>query len=142
MNTTDNIDTNTVLTEQAWALQNKVNPFPVAGTLVWDGHTLSYTLGKLAGEAVLGWVEQRMSQQGLADRLRAGEELVVFSLAKGSFTANWPAMYAGSAVEITDADGQRWLIALDYPSGGAISQSISLFTGRKKGKVWKKALAA
>lgn len=136
MNTTD-----TVLTEQAWALQNKVNPFPVAGKLVWDGETLSFTLGKLAGEAVLGWVEKRTAQEGLADRLKSGEEVTVFSHGTGSFEANWPAMYAGSAVEVTGSDGQRWLIALDYPSGGAISQSISLFTGRKKGKVWKKALA-
>ena len=49
-------------------------------------------------------------------------------------------MYAGSALEVRGPNAEKWLIALDYPSGGSISQTISLFTGRKKGKTWKKAL--
>ena len=136
MNTTD------VLSEQAWALQNKINPFPVAGTLVWDGVTLSFTLAKLAGDASLGWVEKRLGVTGLANRLRSGDLVPAFSWSKAEFETSWPALYAGSVVEVTGPNGESWLIALDYPSGGAISQSLSLFTGRKKGKVWKRALAA
>lgn len=135
------MSTLTVLTEQAWALQNKINPFPVAGTLTFDGSTLSFTLGALAGEAFVGWVEERAKTDGLRDLLRSGGSFVAFSWNVGEFETNWPSLYAGSAVEVSGPDGSKWLIALDYPSGGSISQTISLFTGRKKGKVWKKALA-
>lgn len=132
--------TTSVLTETAWTLQNKINPFPVGGTLTWDGTTISFTLGSMAGESALGWVEKRLGQTGLADRLRGGETISAFSWSAGTFTTSWPALYGGSAVEVTGPQDQKWLIAMDYPSGGAISQSISLFTGRKKGKAWKKAL--
>ncbi len=137
-------DTAGNLTEESWALQNKLNPFPVAGTLAWDAATgtLSFTLGALAGDAALGWVEKRLGTEGLTARLKAGEAVDVFRWAKGSFTASWPKLYGGSVVEVTGpgADAPSWLISLDYPSGGSISQTISLFTGRKKGKAWKQAL--
>jgi hypothetical protein len=135
-----NDTTTTILTESAWALQNKLNPFPVAGTLQWDGETLSFTLGRMAGEAVLGWVEKRLDQTDLITRLRGGEDVTAFAWPTGTFTTNWPAMYAGGTVEVTGPSGTTWLIALDYPSGGAISQSLSLFTGRRKAKAWKAAL--
>lgn len=130
------------LTETAWALQNKINPFPVGGQLTWDGERLRFTLGTLAGEAFVGWVEERLGTTGLADRLGAGETVDAISVGRSELQVSWPAMYAGSALEITDQGGQKWLICLDYPSGGSISQTVSLFTGRKKGKVWKKALAS
>ncbi|MCU1361518.1 MAG: hypothetical protein JWN99_2807 [Ilumatobacteraceae bacterium] len=129
------------LSEETWALQNKLNPFPVAGTLAWDGDTISFTLGAMAGEASLGWVEKRLGSHGLADRLKGGEKVQAFSWPKGSFEASWPKLYGGSVVEVNGSDGTSWLISLDYPSGGSISQTISLFTGRKKGKAWKAALA-
>lgn len=129
------------LTEMAWALQNKINPFPVGGTLTWDGATLSFTLSALAGDAILGWVEKRSGQADLAARLNAGDEVAVFTWAAGTFETTWPAMYAGSALEVTGPNGLSWLIAMDYPSGGAISQTLSVFSGRKKGKAWKRALA-
>ena len=42
---------------------------------------------------------------------------------------------------IVQAPGRRWVISYDYPSGGAISQTLSLVSGRRKAKEWKKALA-
>ena len=141
-NETTSTATVSVLTEEAWALQNKLNPFPVAGTLSWDGTTLRFTLATLAGEAVLRWVEERTNLENLKARLKGGERVEVFSWTKDQFTASWPAMYAGSTVEVQGPAAEKWLIALDYPSGGSISQTISLFTGRKKGKIWKKALAS
>ena len=130
-----------VLTETAWALRNRLNPFPVGGILAWDGATLTFTLGALAGEARLGWVEDRLGIEGLPDRLKGGEEVTVVSVPEAALEVSWPAMFAGSALEITDQGGRKWLVSLDYPSGGSISKSVSLFTGRKKGKAWKKALA-
>lgn len=139
---TSAIPTTNLLTEEAWALQNKLNPFPVAGTLTWDGAMLRFTLATLAGEAFLGWVEERTKLQDLQARLKAGESIEVFAWTKPEFSVSWPAMYAGSALEVQGPIGEKWLIALDYPSGGSISQTISLFTGRKKGKTWKKALGS
>lgn len=138
---TQSVTTSVTLTETAWALQNKINPFPVGGQLTWDGERLRFTLGTLAGEAFVGWVEDRLGTTGLADRLTAGESVDAVSVGRHELQVSWPAVYAGSALEITDQGGQKWLISLDYPSGGSISQTVSLFTGRKKGKVWKKALA-
>ncbi len=37
---------------------------------------------------------------------------------------------------------RNWVVALDYPSGGALWQMINLITGRKKSKAWREALAA
>ena len=59
MTTSSPTTTSNVLTEEAWALHNKLNPFPVAGTLSWDGTTLRFTRASLAGEAFVGWVEER-----------------------------------------------------------------------------------
>lgn len=131
-----------VLTEQAWLLQNKINPFPVGGTLRLEEGTITFVLSTIASHAVLGWVEKRAGLENLGDRLKAGEAIELFRFSKGEFVVNWPKMYAGSACEITGPQGTPWVIALDYPSGGSISQTISLFTGRKKGKLWKAALAA
>ena len=130
------------LTETAWALQNKINPFPVGGQLTWDGERLRFTLGALAGEAALGWVEDRLGVEGLGDRLRSGESVDAVSVGREELRVSWPAMYAGSALEITDQADRTWLICLDYPSGGSISQTMSLFSGRKKGKAWKKAFGS
>ncbi len=131
-----------VLTEQAWLLQNKINPFPVGGTLKLEDDVLTYTLGTLAADAVLSWVEKRAGLADLANRLKGGESIELFRLTRAERKIDWPKLYAGSAVEITSPDGTSWIVTMDYPSGGSISQTISLFTGRKKGKAWKAALAA
>ena len=41
---------------------------------------------------------------------------------------------------MTPTGGRKWLVSIDYPSGGSISQTMSLMSGRKKGKIWKAAL--
>src|SRR4051812_34877013 len=129
------------LSEQAWLLKSKVNPFPVAGTLALHDGRLSYTLGELAGEAVLAWVEEATGETNLAERLKSGEQVVLFDHAAGDLETSWPKLYGGSWLEVKDPQGRTWIIAMDYPSGGSISQTMSIFSGRKKGKVWKQALA-
>ena len=37
--------------------------------------------------------------------------------------------------------GRKWVVSYDYPSGGSISQTMSVLTGRSKARDWKKALA-
>lgn len=129
------------LSEQAWMLKSKVNPFPIGGELVWRDGRLSYTLGALAAEASLGWLEEATGQADLAGRLQGGERVVVFDHAKDEVVVSWPKLYGGSWMEVKDPQDRKWIIAMDYPSGGSISQTMSLFSGRKKGKVWKQALA-
>jgi hypothetical protein len=130
------------LVEQAWLLKSKVNPFPVAGELVLRDGRLTFTMGKLAADAVLGWVEEETGQQGLKPRLEAGEQVRVFDFARDEVKVSWPKLYGGSWMQIEATDGGRtWLVSMDYPSGGAITQTMSIFSGRKKGKLWKQALA-
>lgn len=129
------------LLEQAWLLKSKVNPFPVAGKMAFSGGRFTFTLEALAKDAVLGWVEEATGEAGLKERLGAGEEVRIIDRTRDEIEVSWPKLYAGSALQVREiASDRTWIIAMDYPSGGSVSQTISLFTGRKKGKTWKAAL--
>ncbi|QXC59533.1 hypothetical protein KSP35_14185 [Aquihabitans sp. G128] len=129
------------LTENAWLLKSKVNPFPVGGELAFQDGRLTFELGALAGEAFVGWVEEELGTEGLADRLKAGEKVKAFDHGLDEVEVSWPKLYAGAWMQVEPKGGGRtWLVAYDYPSGGSIGQTLSLMSGRKKGKAWKKAL--
>jgi hypothetical protein len=130
------------LIEQAWLLKSKVNPFPVGGQMSLSDGRFTFTLGALAEGAVLGWVEEATGEAGLKERLGGGEEVVIIDRARDEIEVTWPKLYAGAALQVRErATDRTWIIAIDYPSGGSIGQTISLFTGRKKGKAWKAALS-
>ena len=126
-----------MMSEQVWILRNKVNPFPVSADMTWDGQTFALTLNAMAAEAFNGWVEEELGQTDIKERLRSGEKIPVFAVQKGGFEMAWPKLYFGSMFEVTPTGGRKWLISIDYPSGGAITQTMSLVSGRKKGKLWK-----
>jgi hypothetical protein len=132
------------LVERSWLLEHRLNPFPVGGELIWSAGTLSFTLAELAAEASLGWVAERLGTDAdqLRARLRGGEQVAVFTLDRAEMLVHWPKSMGGAALEVTDQQGRRWLIAMDYPSGGSISQTLSLISGRRKAKVWREALGA
>lgn len=135
----------TPITESSWLLRSKLNPFPVGGTLVWDGEALTFTIGELATGAVLGWVAERLDldKDALKSRLDSGEAIDVFRVRRPELTVEWPKVMGGAAMEATDATtGHTWLISMEYPSGGPILQTIGLISGRKKAKIWRAALAA
>jgi hypothetical protein len=135
---------NTPISERCWLLRSKINPFPVGGTLVWDGEALTFTIGEVAADAVLGWVAERLElgKEDLKSRVRDGEAVDVFSVRRQDLTIDWPKVMGGAAMEATDATtGHRWLISMDYPSGGAVLQTIGLISGRKKAKAWRAAFA-
>jgi hypothetical protein len=53
----------------------------------------------------------------------------------------WPITGGGAVMIVQAPGGRKWVVSYDYPSSGAISQTFGVFTGRKKAKRWKKALA-
>ena len=75
----------------------------------------------------------------LEARVRAGEAVVAFDLPAADLDVDWPLSLGKVGMKIK-AD-RNWVVSLDYPSGGAIWQTVNLITGRKKAKAWKGALA-
>jgi hypothetical protein len=129
------------LNEQAWLLKSKVNPFPVPAQMTLKDGRFTITLGTMAGDAVVGWIEEETGETNLAERLKGGEEVRILDRARDEIDVSWPKLYAGSALEVKEkANDRKWIISIDYPSGGSIAQTLSLFSGRKKGKAWKAAL--
>ena len=133
--------TTTPLTEQVWLLQNKLNPFPIAATMALRDSRLMVTLHETAADAVLGWLESALGRGELQTDLANGKSITIFDAPVTDIEVSWPKMYAGAWMQV-DIPGQRgWIIALDYPSGGAILQTVSLMAGPKKGKIWRSALS-
>ncbi len=129
------------LTETAWLLQSKVNPFPVPGELALRGGRITFDLGTLASGAFVGWVGDEIAEPQLKERLEAGETVRAFDFATTDVEVSWPKLYGGSWMQVEPKGGGRtWIIAYDNPSGGSITQTMSIFSGRKKGKAWKAAL--
>ena len=135
------VTADTALSQTVWLLRSKVNPFPVASELTLRNGQLSLALQPSASEAFLGWVAERMerSVDELKSELAAGATVPVFDTRR--FAVTWPKTFAGAAMEIS-VDGRSWLACLEYPSGGALWQTMNLITGRKKSKAWKAALVA
>jgi len=131
----------TSLREGAWLLQNQLNPFPIAGDLVLQDGRLSFTLTDLAAEASLGWLEKHLDMDDVKARIRAGQSVVAFDVPVAGLEVSWPLSLGKVGMKIKAAD-RNWVVALDYPSGGALWQTLNLITGRKKSKAWRAALAA
>ena len=126
--------------DQAWMLQSRINPFPISGALELRDGRLSFTLNAMAAEASLGWLEEQLGTQDLKSRIEAGEKVVAFDYPLSECEVSWPLTGGGAMMFIEGAD-RKWVVSYDYPSAGAVSQTMSLFSGRKKAKEWKKALA-
>jgi hypothetical protein len=131
----------TVVEETAYLLQNQLNPFPIAGRLELDGDRLRFTLNPAAADANLGWLEKALGADGLKQRIKDGERPVVFDLDVSGRKISWPTSLARIGMKISDQD-RNWLVSLDYPSSGAIWQTMHLIGGGKRSKPWKEALSA
>jgi hypothetical protein len=123
--------------DQAWMLQSRINPFPISGALALEDGRLSFTLGRLAAEASLGWLEDQLESRGLKERIESGEQIVAFDHALSDCKVSWP-LTGGGATMVVEAPERKWVVSYDHPSAG---QTLSVFSGRKKAKLWKKALA-
>jgi hypothetical protein len=127
--------------DQAWMLQSRINPFPISGALELRDGRISFTLNAMAAEASLGWLEEELGVQDLKAKIEAGETVVAFDCPLSECKVSWP-LTGGGAMMFVETPRRKWVVSYDYPSGGAVSQTMSLLSGRKKAKEWKKALAA
>lgn len=126
--------------DQAWLLQSRVNPFPISGALALENGRISFTLDAQAAEASLGWLEKELEQDDLKSKLSSGERVVAFDCGLDECRVSWP-ITGGGAMMLVNAPRRKWVVSYDYPSGGAIAQTLSLMSGRKTAKDWKKAIA-
>ncbi len=130
-----------MLEQNSYLLQNQMNPFPVSGQLALDDHgQLSFTLDEKAAGASLGWLEKAIGGEGLKARIESGERPVVFSLPISGRKVSWPKSLGGYAMKI-EAEDRKWIVSLNYPSGGAVWQMINMVGSRGTTKPWKQALS-
>ena len=129
-------------TQDTFLLQNQLNPFPVAGvcTLTDEGQ-LTFTLSPKAAGASLGWLEKQVGREGLKEAIEGGEAVEVFSFPISGVTVKWPKTLGGYAMKIEGPD-RTWIVSLNYPSGGALWQTINMIKSSGTTKPWKDALAA
>ena len=127
--------------DKAWLLQSRINPFPISGALALEGGRISFTLDEDAGEATLGWLEKELGLEDIAARLRGGEAVLAFDYSLEDCAVSWPITGGGAMMIVRTPGGRKWVISYDYPSGGSLHQTMTLLTGRRRAKEWKKALA-
>jgi hypothetical protein len=127
--------------DQAWLLQSRFNPLPVSGSLALGDGRISFTLDEDAPDAALGWLEKELGLDDIASLIRSGETVVAFDYALEACAVSWPLTGGGAMMIVRTPEGRKWVVSYDYPSGGSISQTMSLLTGRSKAREWKKALA-
>jgi hypothetical protein len=131
-----------MLQQESYLLQNQLNPFPVSGTLALDdAGTLRFTLDEKAAGASLGWLEKQLATDGLADRIKEGERPQAFAIPLADAKVSWPKSLGGYAMKIDDGE-RKWIVSLNYPSGGALWQTINMVRSRGTTKPWKDAIAA
>jgi hypothetical protein len=127
--------------DKAWLLQSRINPFPVSGALTLGEGRIAFTLDEDAGDATLGWLEKELELPDIAAKVRAGETVVAFDYALDDCAVSWPITGGGAMMIVRTPGGRKWVVSYDYPSGGSISQTVSVLTGRRKAREWKKLLA-
>ena len=127
--------------DKAWLLQSRINPFPISGALALEGGRISFRLDAEAAGASLGWLEKELGTDGIAALLGAGESVVAFDYALDDCVVSWPITGGGAMMIVRTPGGRKWVVSYDYPSGGSIHQTMTLFSGRRRAKEWKKALA-
>ena len=126
--------------DKAWLLRNRFNPFPISGSLSLSEDVISFRLDEDAAEANLGWLEEETGLDDMKGRIKAGEEVVAFSIPLGECSVSWP--ITGGPMMVIAGARRKWVVSYDHPVGGAVVQTFNLMSGRGKAKAWKKALAA
>jgi hypothetical protein len=89
----------------------------------------------------MGWLEKALGTEELKERISAGERPLVFAFPLAGHEISWPVSLCGYGMKI-DGEERPWIVSLDYPSSGALWQTISIVKARGTSKPWKQALAA
>ncbi len=126
--------------DKAWLLRNRFNPFPISGLLSLSEGVISFKLDADAAEASLGWLEDELGAERLAERIELGDEILAFSLPLEECAVTWP--ITGGPMMLIEGPTRKWVVSYDHPVGGAVLQTFNLMSGRGKARAWKKALAA
>jgi hypothetical protein len=126
--------------DKAWLLQSRINPFPVSGALALINGRISFVLDAAAAESALGWLEEQLGAEDLKSKIESGETITAFDHSLEDCQVSWP-LTGGGAMMLVKAPERKWVVSYDYPSGGPVSNTMSLISGRKKAKEMKKALA-
>ena len=109
------------------------------GRLRLEESRLSFTLDKAAGtKGKLKWIEKVLGSNGVADRVEAGEQVVVFETSVEGKKLKWPWSFRGRVFKVTDDSGHSWSVSLVPPGGGAM---WLLNSGTGLEKEWKTALS-
>jgi hypothetical protein len=123
-------------------MQSAINPFSITGTLEVDDHGLRFVLDEDSGKlTTIGWLEKELGVSDLRDRLKSGEKVVAFELARPNLKVEWPKQFMGSAMKVSNPGTREWLVSLILPSGSLYS-TYKTFKNRSVFKEWKKTLAA
>jgi hypothetical protein len=131
-----------VLESEVWLLKSRVNTFPVRGQMTLaDGRVrVEVTGGADCVSAMREYLEDQSGIGGLSRRLAAGESVVVLEFAPVDADVSFPSTSGGYIAKL-DVGGKTWYVALAYPGGGALTNVMSMRSGRKLAKQWKAALA-
>jgi hypothetical protein len=130
------------LQSEVWLLKSRTNTFPVKGDMkLADGQVqVTVTGGADCIASIREYLEEQSGIAGLAARLEQGEPVVVLQFAAADAEVSFPTTSGGYIAKV-DVAGKTWYVALAYPAGGAITNVMSMRTGRKLAKQWKAALA-
>jgi hypothetical protein len=133
------METTNELRDAAWLLHSMLAPFPISGDLVLDNGELSFVLTPSALTASLGWLERELGQHDLRERVEAGEQIYVFKVAVDDIDVDWPMTLRRVAMRIKTR-GPGWIVSLDYPTGGAVWESVSHVRGHRRAQAWREVL--
>lgn len=127
--------------DKAWLLRSRFNPLPIPGALSLSESQISFTLDEAPSGDSLEWLSQRLPPERLEAPAEPGGKMVAFEYPLSACEVTWPITGGGSTM-IVQAPGRRWVISYDEPPGGAIANTLSMISGRRKAREWKKVLAA
>lgn len=128
----------------AWLASGRTDYSPAPGMIELSGGRIRFTVTGPPGEKTAQWLEQVTGQQGLAERVLAGDATEVLDVDAGEVKPKFPALMFGASMQIKHA-GTTYRIFF-YNAGKAASQAnktvagaSSQLQGRVAGKPWKDA---
>jgi hypothetical protein len=108
-------------------------------TALWDG-AAGPGPGRRSG-TITATRDKQLGTTGLADQVERGERPRVFAFPLAGAKVSWCKTLGGYAMKI-DAGDRKWIVSLNYPSGGGVWQLLNIISSRSTTWPWKQAIAA